>query len=238
MRGFMGPSSRQSRIEKSEIPGAIERSAALTFPGPQALLRYLSMNTESAPAPPSTAWRSMAALVFGVIGFAASVATLYATPIEGVTDLGCGVRVLDCSEVLGSRWGRIAGMPLGIFGGAYFASWIVAIGAWRRSRDAALLSLATWILTLGVVFSLSLLSLLLFFIEGNCLFCLLTHVANLGAAILLWPLRRWKLATLRATVLRGTLLLLMSLLFALGLQQLYQARVVRAEAKAREQTIW
>ncbi len=195
------------------------------------------MNSANLPAIPAN-WRPIAALAFGIIGFAASVATLYATPIEGVTDLGCGVRVLDCSEVLGSRWGKIAGIPLGIFGGTYFAGWIVAIGAWLRSRDMALLSLATWILTVGVICSATLLSLLLFVIEGNCLFCLITHASNLGAAVLLWPFRRWQFASLKATAIRGSLLLLILLLFAFGLRQLYQARVERAEAEAREQTIW
>ncbi|MCB1228777.1 MAG: vitamin K epoxide reductase family protein [Verrucomicrobiae bacterium] len=195
------------------------------------------MNSDPVPPTPA-AWRPIAALVLGMLGFAAAVATLYATPIEGVTDLGCGVRVLDCSGVLGSHWGKIAGIPLGIFGGAYFGSWIVAIGSWWRSRDSALLSIATWIMSFGAIVSITLLSLLLFVIEGNCLFCLITHATNLGAAILLWPFRRWQLSSLKAIAIRGSLLLLMSLLFALGLFQLYQARVERAEAKARQETIW
>ncbi len=196
------------------------------------------MSSDSAIPPTLPSWRFTCAIFLGAVGLAAATATLYATPIEGVTDLGCGVRALDCGEVLGSRWGKVAGIPLGVLGGAYFACWITPLVAWRYSRDAAFLFLLTWVLTVGVAVSLALLSLLLFVIEGNCLFCLLTHAANLGAALLLRPLRNWRFADVRATLIRGLLVALAALLVALGMGLLYEARVDRAEAKAREETIW
>lgn len=196
------------------------------------------MASDPTNSPDVPKWRSTSTLVLGLIGFAASVATLYATPIEGVTDLGCGVRVLDCGEVLGSRWGKVAGIPLGILGGAYFACWTASLVAWRRSRETAFLFLLTWILAIGAAVSLTLLSLLFFVIEDNCLFCLLTHAANLGAALLLRPLRTWRIASARAAVIRVVLVALVALLVAVGLGLLYQARVDHTEAKAREETIW
>lgn len=210
----------------------------MTSPDSHTLIPVFAMASDPTNSPDVPKWRSTSALALGLIGFAASVATLYATPIEGVTDLGCGVRALDCGEVLGSRWGKVAGIPLGVLGGAYFACWTASLVAWRRSQETAFLFLLTWILAIGAAVSLTLLSLLFFVIEGNCLFCLLTHAANIGAALLLRPLRTWRVAAVPATLIRGVLVALAALLVALGLGLLYETRVDRAEAKAREETIW
>lgn len=196
------------------------------------------MPREATAAPRSPHWRLVTALALGALGFAAAVATLYATPIAGVSDLGCGVRLLDCGEVLGSRWGKVAGIPLGVAGGFYFTLWMLPLAAWLRSRDDLFLCFATWIMTLGVGVSVVLIGLLIFVIEGTCLFCLITHAANLGAAFLLWPWRIRRPASVVRPLARALPLLAGALLIALGLFQLYQIRVDRAETRAREQTIW
>lgn len=235
----MSASSGDCVKVKSENPGAIERRRFLTFSARGALLIRPSMNpSATAHSPTLPRWRCVAGPVLGLIGFGAAVATLYATPIEGVTDLGCGVRVLDCSEVLGSRWGKIAGLPVGIFGGAYFAFWIVAIGTWLRSKDGQFLPIATWAMTIGVIASLAFLSLLLFVIKGSCLYCLITHASNLGAAAFLWPLRTWRASSAKAFLTRSIVLAMIAIGFGIGLFQLYQNRVERAEIESREKTIW
>ena len=140
--------------------------------------------------------------------------------------------------MLGSRWGKIAGVPIGIPGGAYFAFWILAVGAWWRSGDSAFRPLFTWAMTIGAALSLTLLFLLLFFLEGTCLFCLLTHLGNLGAVVLLWPWRRWRIENGKPVLVRGVSIALIALLLGGGLFRLYETRVDRATAEAREKTIW
>ncbi len=190
--------------------------------------------------PPFPRWRFVLVLGLGILGFGASVAAIYATPIAGITDLGCGIRALDCSDVLGSRWGKFLGLPLGIWGGFYFAFWILSFLGWNRSKKESLRLVMTLALAIGCTTSLVLLGLLVFGIEGNCLFCLITHSANLGAATLLWPLRS---RSIRPSILlkspRDFLpLVMLSVLIGLSLFQLYQIRVARAEAASLEKTLW
>ena len=191
-------------------------------------------------APPFPRWRFLLVLALGIIGFGASVAAIYATPIAGVTDLGCGIRALDCSDVLGSRWGKFLGLPLGIWGGFYFAFWTITFFGWNRSKKENLRFVLTLVLAIGSTASLTLLALLFFVIDGNCLFCLLTHSANLGAALLLWPSRSRSFRP--DTIIRAprelTAILILSLLIGLSLFELYQLRVDRAEAASLEKTIW
>ena len=59
-------------------------------------------------------------LLLGLIGIAASIATIYALPLEGATKLSCGpFKPLGCSEALKSDYSKIAGSPLGVFGVFY-----------------------------------------------------------------------------------------------------------------------
>lgn len=182
----------------------------------------------------------MTALGLGIIGFAAAVASLYASPIDGVTDLGCG-RVFDCSEILGSRWGAVAGLPLGVLGGAYFATWMTLLCLDHRPSPApAIRACLTAVLAVGAAVSLFLLGVLLFALEGSCLYCLVTHAANLVVIGLLFPFRTWPIpaGALGRSVRPLLGAALVGVLVAVGLQSLYLVRVERAEAKAAEQTIW
>jgi uncharacterized membrane protein len=199
---------------------------------------------ESPIPPPSTRpihrGRELAALLLAAVGILASLATLYASPIEGVTDLGCGVRVMDCSEALGSVYGKIAGIPLGVAGGFYFAFWGLFVAAVGRSRAVGYRWVVTLTLTLGGVMSLVFLWLLAFVIKAPCFWCLVTHACNLGAYALWWPSRVWRIGrTDFFAMLKGAVALAVAAaLLGLGFFQLYQLRVVRAEAVAREKTIW
>lgn len=184
--------------------------------------------------------RERVALLLAAGGFVASLATLYASPIAGVTDLGCGVRVLDCSEALGSAYGRIAGIPLGVAGGFYFAFWGLFLGAALRSGAPGFRWVVTLTLALGAAMSLTLLGVLMWVIRAPCLWCLITHACNLGAFVLWWPSHVWRIerSQLRACLRGATALTVVAALIGLGLFQLYQIRVARAEAVSREKTIW
>lgn len=173
---------------------------------------------------------TMAGLALG--GFLASLATLYATPIEGVTDLGCGPRVVDCGKALGSAWSKVAGVPLGVIGGFYFALW----GLFTVCRPAGYRWAVSWILLPGAIGSLGLLAVLAGVVQAPCLWCLLTHACNLAACVVWWPLRRWRPAGLWAggAVAVG----MAALLAAAGLFGLYRLRVEKETAAAAERTLW
>lgn len=193
----------------------------------------------STPPFPLARWRIVTVFVLGVIGLAAAIASLYASPIEGVTDLGCG-RVFDCSEALGSEWGAIAGIPLGVLGGVYFVTWMALLAEFTKLKKPALRWGLTWTCTIGAAISLFLLGILTFAIEGSCLYCLVTHAANLGAIALLWPARKWCLGPgeFRASLRNFVLIALLALIALAGLHSLYLVRVAAAEHKAEKQTIW
>lgn len=174
-------------------------------------------------------------LLLGTLGLAASIAAIYATPIAGVTDLGCP-RGMDCSAVLGSVYSKVFGVPLGVAGGFYFAFWMLILIAYRRSGLATQRWVLTLTLTCGALVSVCLLAILAFVIRASCLYCLVTHAANLAAAVVFWPMRRWCAGRegWKGVVVLGVV----AILFGFGLWQLYEIRVARAEAASREKTIW
>ena len=179
-------------------------------------------------------------LILGLGGLLAAIATLYASPIEGVTDLGCGVRVLDCSKALGSAYGKVAGIPLGVLGGTYFVFWSLLVAAGRRSKTLGQRWAVTWTFSTGVAMSLTLLAILGFVIKAPCFWCLVTHACNLGAAALWWPSRVWRMdrGELKAMVRIAAISAVVACLAGWGFFQLYELRVARAEAAAKVKTIW
>ena len=60
--------------------------------------------------------RIYCSLLLGMIGIIASVATIYALPLEGASTLSCGIEKLSCSTALQSKFSKLFGIPLGIFG--------------------------------------------------------------------------------------------------------------------------
>jgi uncharacterized membrane protein len=184
---------------------------------------------------PASTGRIGSLLLLGTLGLAASIGAIYATPIAGVTDLGCP-RGMDCAAVLGSAYSKVLGIPLGVAGGFYFAFWMLFLIASHRSGLAAQRWVLTLTLSFGALVSVGLLAVLAFVIRESCLYCLVTHAANLAAVVVFWPLRQWRPSRegWKGIVALGVA----ALLFGFGLWQLYEIRVARAEAAAREKTIW
>ena len=134
-------------------------------------------------------------LLLGLIGIAASIATVYALPLEGAGKLSCGIEQLSCSTALKSQFSKIAGIPLGIFGVFYFAFWTLNLRAFQVTSNQGYLCSLSWLTLLGAIGS-SCLAFIMFAVLGApCLYCLITHLSNIGAFILLWPVRKWKMET-------------------------------------------
>ncbi len=134
-------------------------------------------------------------LLLGLLGVAASTATIYALPLEGTTKLSCGLERLSCSTALQSQFSKVAGIPLGVFGVFYFAFWTLNLRAFQMTSNHGYLCFLSWITLLGAVGS-SILAVIMFGVLGApCLYCMITHASNIGAFFLLWPVRKWKMDT-------------------------------------------
>ena len=75
------------------------------------------------------------ASAFGLLGMAASIGSIYATPVLGAETLGCGLEALSCEVALTSQFSKFAGIPLGVFGFCYFVFWLLNLRAYLRTGD-------------------------------------------------------------------------------------------------------
>ena len=105
--------------------------------------------------------RIYCSLLLGMIGIIASVATIYALPLEGASTLSCGIEKLSCSTALQSKFSKLFGIPLGIFGVFYFAFWILNLRAFQLTSNQGYLCSLSWITLLGAVGS-SVLAIIMF----------------------------------------------------------------------------
>lgn len=140
-------------------------------------------------------FRIYGSFILGLIGIAASIATIYALPLEGTSSLTCGIEQLSCSTALKSQFSKVFGIPLGIFGVFYFAFWILNLRAFQMTSNEGYLCSLSWVTLIGAIGS-SVLAIIMFFVlKAPCLYCLLTHASNIGGFILLWPVRKWRMTT-------------------------------------------
>ena len=135
------------------------------------------------------------AFMLGLLGIAASVATIYALPLEGAEILSCGIEKLSCTTALTSPFAKIFGIPLGIFGVLYFTFWTLNLRAFQMSSNDGYIWFLSWITLLGALGSLALAIIMFVILRAPCLYCLITHLSNIGAFILLWPVKKWKMET-------------------------------------------
>lgn len=140
-------------------------------------------------APPAgrteVAWLHVAC---GLVGLALAAYSWYLhVLIAAGGDSGCGIsESISCDKVIGSKpWGAPFGVPLGIFGMAYFAIVLLTAVAKREERvSAAWQRLA--VAGVGLVFSLGLEYVMWVILRHGCPVCMLTHgvtLINLGFAL-------------------------------------------------------
>ena len=179
-------------------------------------------------------------LLLGLLGIAASVATIYAAPIDGVSQLSCGLQALDCTKALSSAYSKIGGIPLGVFGAFYFTFWTLNLRAFEMTSNDGYRWFLSWVTVFGALSSLTLGIIMFFVLKAPCGFCLITHLSNLGSFALLWPVRQWRMKTPFTSEQFSHFLALsaISLLSAVCLQQASQIRTMKAQAEAIRRTIW
>jgi uncharacterized membrane protein len=120
-------------------------------------------------------------LILALIGIALSIYAVWAHGrIEAGQSAGCAISdSISCDAVLGSKWGKFFGIPLGYYGGIFWA--IVAITAISSPgvnlKNAALQRLG--VATVGFLFSVALFYIAEFVIRKTCPICLGTHITSL-----------------------------------------------------------
>ncbi len=142
--------------------------------------------------------RTMMAYLLGVVGVVSSTCSIYALPVADAPTLSCVVKALSCTKALTSAYAKPLGIPLGVFGVGYFLFWLLNLRAFHRTGDRTYRAALTYATGLGAVLSLTLGAVMFIVLRAPCLYCLITHVANLSSFALLWPVMSWRWPGLRS----------------------------------------
>ncbi|MCX8009416.1 MAG: hypothetical protein N3A54_07025, partial [Patescibacteria group bacterium] len=89
----------------------------------------------------------------------------------------CGVGIFaDCGKVLKSPYAMVFGIPLSVYGlGFYILEFFLALWSWKSFLAKKFLTITT---AFGFLFSLYLVSLMVFVIQALCLYCLLSALIS------------------------------------------------------------
>jgi len=141
---------------------------------------------------PSTSWPH---IVLGLVGAAISA---YAVKVHNLAkagqETGCGLsNDWSCDKVVTSKWGEIAGIPLGFFGMLFFAIVIIMAIASKTTtttrKQFALQNLA--VSSVGFASSLALSYISIALIKAKCPVCFSTHAVTTTLFLVsLWQFQR------------------------------------------------
>ena len=120
-------------------------------------------------------------IVLGLIGLALSFYAVHAhIQIEAGQSTGCSINeTISCDDVIGSKYGMFAGIPLGYFGAVF---WIIVIISGISSASSSLRSArlqALGVAAVGLVTSLGLAYIAEFVLHKICPICSGTHLTAL-----------------------------------------------------------
>lgn len=123
-------------------------------------------------------------LLLGLAGFGVSLYALveHLKLKNGAADLSCDVNnLVNCTKVLGSAYGSVAGIPLGAFGMSFFAI-VIAVAVLPKVADVSARWISWWRLFVGLVgalVSLFLAYVSYFQLGAVCIVCTTTHTLSL-----------------------------------------------------------
>ncbi len=120
-------------------------------------------------------------IVLGLIGLALSFYAVYAhVQIEAGQATGCSINdTISCDDVIGSEYGKFAGIPLGYFGAVF---WVIVIISGISSAATSLKSArlqALGVAAVGLVTSIALAYIAEFILHKICPICSGTHLTAL-----------------------------------------------------------
>ena len=185
-------------------------------------------------------WRVRLSLLFGWLGVATSLATIYAAPAGGASQLSCGLEALDCTKALSSHFAKIGGVPLGVFGVFYFTFWTLNLRAFQMTSNDGYRWFLSWITVAGAVVSLTLAFIMFVIIRAPCGFCLIAHSSNLASFALLWPVRAWRMSTPFTSEQFRHFLAIVAIasLASVCVHLADEVRTLKAEAAAAKRAVW
>lgn len=170
--GAPSPAAQTGALDGTVTAGTEPRKAGLTAQN----------SGDGSPAVPRFNWDHILLAVLGLAlsGYAVHLHNLVAAGAA----TGCGIsETISCDKVIGSKpWGAPFGIPLGMFGLAYFG--VVAVTAvnnpdlgWDAYRKAALVRLGLG--TAGVLSSMALEFVMWVILRHGCPVCIATHLVTL-----------------------------------------------------------
>lgn len=111
------------------------------------------------------------------------------------TALNCGIEALDqCNTVAQSEYSRIYGIPLALYGFAFYAAFFVLAALVTTMSRPVFVKLMYWISVIGVLLSLYFLYLQVYVIEALCIYCLASIVIAALLFLATWRLKNRELA--------------------------------------------
>lgn len=120
-------------------------------------------------------------IILGLIGLALSFYAVYAhVQIEAGQATGCSINdTVSCDDVIGSKYGKVFGIPLGYFGAVF---WVIVIISGISSASSNLRSArlqALGVAAVGLVTSIGLAYIAHFILHKICPICSGTHLTAL-----------------------------------------------------------
>lgn len=95
-----------------------------------------------------------------------------------------------CNVVLGSPWAVVFGIPLALFGAAYYGFMLIILVGYAVSKQVVLKKILLAVSTIGLILSLWFLYVQLGIIGSLCEYCLLSLVSTLCAWIAVMVINR------------------------------------------------
>lgn len=117
-------------------------------------------------------------LVLSFIGVADTWYLAYSALTD--TALSCGINVIDgCNTVAQSEYSRLLGIPLGLYGVAFYALTFILAGVLLAVPKHGIAKALFALSGIGLVFSLYFLGLQVFVIKALCVYCLVSIALSL-----------------------------------------------------------
>ena len=106
------------------------------------------------------------------------------------TALSCGIEALDqCNTVAQSEYSRLFGIPLAVYGVAFYVLFFVFAAVMLAVTKPVLTRILYWASVIGFLASLYFLYLQVFVIKALCVYCLASFALSVLLFLIVWRLK-------------------------------------------------
>ncbi|MBT7229003.1 vitamin K epoxide reductase family protein [Candidatus Parcubacteria bacterium] len=114
---------------------------------------------------------------FIVVALVGLLDAVFLTVKHYTGDISCSL-ITGCQEVLSSSYSVIFGIPTALLGAGYYIVILLAALIYAEQKKGLMLKVLSYLPTLGFLFSLWLIYLMMFVIEALCQYCLLSAMTS------------------------------------------------------------